>query len=534
MNPVDQKASFSIPIPTLHDLCLERILSANPDDTYLEKLLCQADLPGVLCRAWNDLKLNVPKKNLGLQREINTIETNIVEEMGVTLPEGSSLPQIAYSPLFRKLASALSPYFAKAGCPLNNIRIPVSSTEFTQLQKDLTKKWKDEALVIFMSCFEEGFPECLEGLPKNFLEDCTAKDFRDYLCEPENAQKFAQIGSVSFNFSRYPENVPPDPIWHVIPPEIEYLPQTQILQMDDHQISYIPTYLNKLTQLTHIAFRNNKIFNISEKLNFSHLQDINFDGNQFTLFPECFSKCTDLTSINFDNNHISFIPDYLTKFTLLTFIGFNNNRISNLPENIQQLTRLEELYLGGNKLAYIPNWVSKLKNLQKIDLGCNKIETIPNSLSGLSNLTVLALDHNKIKTVPNSLGRLSNLTTLALGGNQLTNLPASFSAFSQMQSFGLHHNLFESLPSCVFKMTRLEELFVQNNKIKIIPKELGNLIKLKTLQLNDNEIDTIPESIKNLRFLETLLLQNNQLTSLTSLSSLNLDTLEADGNPLPT
>ena len=106
-------------------------------------------------------------------------------------------------------------------------------------------------------------------------------------------------------------------------------------------------------------------------------------GNNISFVPSELSKLTNLTRLLLSCNNISLVPSELSQLKNLTYLTLDYNNISLVSPELSQLKYLD---LSHNKLISVPYELSQLKYL---DLRNNNISSVPSELSQLTNLKMI-------------------------------------------------------------------------------------------------------------------------------------------------
>lgn len=288
----------------------------------------------------------------------------------------------------------------------------------------------------------------------------------------------------------------------------------------------------------------------------SHLEELNFGGNQISVIPSSIGLLSNLNSLSFYSNKIESIPSDLLSMTKLTSLDFgenrirsipseigsmqnmvilnfgNNGRIASMPTEIGLMTSLTTLDLSGNTLTAIPAKIGSMGSIKRLNMAFNKIKYIPKTIGSMINLKHLHLGFNDLKQVPDEMGNMISLINLDLYLNKIENITSGITSMTKMEYLNLGHNRITSIPSDIGLMTRLKDLDLDNNEIQSIPSEIGSITTLINLDLGNNEILFIPSEIGLMTSLTNLDLASNLLTSIPSEIGLitSLKKLHLNGN----
>ncbi|KAG1658916.1 Leucine-rich repeat-containing protein 40 [Nymphon striatum] len=254
-----------------------------------------------------------------------------------------------------------------------------------------------------------------------------------------------------------------------IPNEIQYLPNLNILDLHDNQLTSLPSTIGELQQLT--------------KLNLSH--------NKFEEIPEAVFRMKSLKYFHIQNNSLKSINDDIGNLSFLEELDLGHNDIKNLPHAIGFLSRVFKFSASHNKLDSLPADISSMLALRILELTNNSLKELPADISNLEHLEMLYLQHNKLKQIP-VLNNCSNLKELHLGNNEITELTAQH---------------IEGLPNIFL-------LDLKDNKVTNISEDICLLFSLERLDLTNNSLTNLPYSIGTIPNLKSLLLEGNSMRSI--------------------
>ncbi len=189
------------------------------------------------------------------------------------------------------------------------------------------------------------------------------------------------------------------------------------LELDNLQLSEIPSEISKLTQLTSLSFYNNLITEIKGLDKLSRLKELDLSRNDLTEIKGL-EKLTRLTSLSLYNNQLTEIKG-LEKLTQLKVLDLRRNKLTEI-KGIAQLTKLTKLYLEKNQFSKIEG-LEKLTKLTELNLGENQFTEI-NGLQELTLLQLLNFAGNRLTEIK-GLEKLTKLTDLNLNSNQFKEIP---------------------------------------------------------------------------------------------------------------
>jgi Leucine-rich repeat (LRR) protein len=173
----------------------------------------------------------------------------------------------------------------------------------------------------------------------------------DWLKDPENKHQLTKIKQLILQNKK---------IW-VIPPEIRFLPQLEVLYLGFNKISVIPDEIGSCTQLQTLHLGSNRISNISPEI----------------------KRCSQLSCLNLNWNQISLFQPEICSLLKLNFLQLDDNKIESIPPEIMSCTQLVALVLCRNKIKSIPP--DTLEFCNKLPIFRIDSNPIPLSLQGFSS-----------------------------------------------------------------------------------------------------------------------------------------------------
>jgi len=308
----------------------------------------------------------------------------------------------------------------------------------------------------------------------------------------------------------------------LIEPESVY-----ILDLSGQHLEFIPSEIEKMTNLQSLILRNNYLedFDIDLSKN-KLLQYLVLSENQFSTIPQKIGTLSNLSGLYLIRNELLSLPESIGALTNLTELSLTQNQLMTLPESIGNLSNLKKLYLSGNQLISLPECIGSLSNLEHLDVSRNQLTLLPECIASIRNLKGLNLSYNQLTTLPKNLGNLVNLPVLNMSGNHLTKLPESICNLSNLESLYIDENQLTTLPENLGNLNKLEALFLSENKLAILPESIGNLSSLKYLDISVNQLTYLPESIVHLNEISQLYLNQNKITALPKVFWINEFTID--------
>jgi len=204
--------------------------------------------------------------------------------------------------------------------------------------------------------------------------------------------------------------------------------------------------------------------------------------NPISYIPSELGKLTNLTEFIFGGFYLKIsVPKEIGNLINLTKLDLCGNIIEELPKEIGNLINLRQLNLAGNNLKEFPKEIENLINLSELNLASFRTGELPKNIGKLTSLTKLDFSNNSnLKELPKEIGDLVNLTELNLSGNHhLEKLPKEIRNLVNLTKLDLSSNWnLKELPKEIGDLVNLTELNIFNCKIKKLPKELKNLKRL--------------------------------------------------------
>lgn len=188
-----------------------------------------------------------------------------------------------------------------------------------------------------------------------------------------------------------------------------------------------------------------------------HLEEIILNDNNISDLS-CLSDLKNLKKIAFRNNKVKNLS-FAENLRDLTVISANNNEITDISA-LADHKELRELWLKNNKISDI-SALKNCTNITGLDLGVNEITDI-SSLSNMNNLNELWLDNNNISDI-SALSKLKNITRAGFAYNSISDFtPLSncilIVLYTQYNSVNGNLNAYKGL-------TITESLYTDGNNI---------------------------------------------------------------------
>jgi len=156
-----------------------------------------------------------------------------------------------------------------------------------------------------------------------------------------------------------------------------------------------------------------------------HLTSLILECNDLTTFSPEIQKLTNLTVLDLRFNKIAQIST-IGQLTNLTELLLSSNQIMEIPDEIGNLVNLKELQVSSNCLDSLPDSIGKLVSLESLKSWKNKLKDLPLSMSSMTCLKDLHLAYNNLNFFPKALEYLTQLNFLQLSGNKIPFLPEGF------------------------------------------------------------------------------------------------------------
>ncbi|EIJ42935.1 Leucine Rich Repeat (LRR)-containing protein [Beggiatoa alba B18LD] len=288
---------------------------------------------------------------------------------------------------------------------------------------------------------------------------------------------------------------------HEAPAGIFDCPHLTILEITNHRLTQVPTWLARLTQLTGLDLSNNQLQDLRVLETLVNLSTLYLSYNLLSNVSGL-ETLVNLSILYLSSNQLDTVLGLETLINL-SGLDLRNNKLSNIL-GLERLVNLSSLYLRANQLSHVLE-LGMLVNLSELGLSSNQLSSM-SGLEMLVNLSALDLRNNQLSHV-SGLEMLVNLSSLDLSDNQLSHI----SGLETLQN--------------------LSSLDLSGNQLSRV-SGLETLVNLSSLDLRENQLSSV-SGLEMLKNLSSLYLGSNQLNSISGLEQLkNLSVLDLHGNQL--
>ena len=179
-------------------------------------------------------------------------------------------------------------------------------------------------------------------------------------------------------------------------------------------------FFDGISNIVALNLARNKLQTLPRMESLVHLEILNLEGNNFTVFPAAIFALPSLTTLNLSFNNVTTVPEAIGALSLLRSLNLMMNRLTKLPETIGSLAMLEEFYVSHNQLARLPEAFGGLTRLKILTLNDNALQTLPVSLTSLTRLRSINVANNPLNP---DLERLRRFSILETSGTKIIGLP---------------------------------------------------------------------------------------------------------------
>ena len=184
-------------------------------------------------------------------------------------------------------------------------------------------------------------------------------------------------------------------------------------------------------------------------------------NEQLSSIPSYIYKMSNLQSLNINNNQLTEITAEVLQIRILSVLNISNNQIISVTDKIDRLRYLEYFYAGNNQLSKVPEGLFELDFIKELDLSNNKISSFDKPDSKV--LERINLSGNQLNELP-SLLRNRGLIELNVASNNLTEFPEKI-PLKNLEHLDVSNNSIETLPENLVPYKKLESLNLKGNPI---------------------------------------------------------------------
>jgi len=282
------------------------------------------------------------------------------------------------------------------------------------------------------------------------------------------------------------------------------------LEIQNAQLTSLPTSLALLYRLRYLDLRNNNIGSINttilQGVGYS-LEYLNLDGNSLGTWPGSFSHLHYLTFLGIGRNNISHFPaNAFDSFTdTLRTLELYGKGLTVLPDALRDLKNLSNIVLYSNELgdSGFPKGIfdNSKSTLTRIDLQATGVTHVPIPIRNLTSLQYLTLTANRIEYILSAdLENLKKLTHLYLDINRLTRIPSAVKLVPALEFLTVAYNPIHTVEfDDLRNMQNLKEFHLyESGLFYIAPRAFEGCSNLQRLVLYNNNLTSFPEAIKML------------------------------------
>jgi len=122
-----------------------------------------------------------------------------------------------------------------------------------------------------------------------------------------------------------------------------------------------------------------------------HTLRLNIEDSNLTVIPSSIGKLTHLKKLDLSENCLFLLPPEIGQLENLERLYIIVNNLTTLPSEVGNLRKLTHLDLGNNKLTFLPLEIGKLTCLKQLILEFNNLQSFPEEARNLRNLERLYL-----------------------------------------------------------------------------------------------------------------------------------------------
>lgn len=152
----------------------------------------------------------------------------------------------------------------------------------------------------------------------------------------------------------------------------------KVLVLRLNNLSKLPENIGSLSALQTIDIYNPITEVPASLMNLKQLENLKFEGAEFTDFPEqvfALPKLKSLIISQFDTkNKIKVLPDNFDKLPLLEELSLRNAALSEVPVSVGRLPKLENVYFNANNLTKLPQALAENPRLTYVNINDNPLD----------------------------------------------------------------------------------------------------------------------------------------------------------------
>ena len=152
----------------------------------------------------------------------------------------------------------------------------------------------------------------------------------------------------------------------------------KVLVLRLNNLSKLPENIGSLSALQTIDIYNPITEVPASLMNLKQLENLKFEGAEFTDFPEqvfALPKLKSLIISQFDTkNKIKVLPDNFDRLPLLEELSLRNAALSEVPASVGRLPKLENVYFNANNLTKLPQALAENPQLTYVNINDNPLD----------------------------------------------------------------------------------------------------------------------------------------------------------------
>ena len=152
----------------------------------------------------------------------------------------------------------------------------------------------------------------------------------------------------------------------------------KVLVLRLNNLSKLPENIGSLSALQTIDIYNPITEVPASLMNLKQLENLKFEGAEFTDFPEqvfALPKLKSLIISQFDTkNKIKVLPDNFDRLPLLEELSLRNAALSEVPASVGRLPKLENVYFNANNLTKLPQALAENPRLTYVNINDNPLD----------------------------------------------------------------------------------------------------------------------------------------------------------------